>query len=149
MVGAHDPACSPRRCSTFVRAEAVIYVKDLERMCSFYERCVGLAVGDTAEDYAVLESDLWRLSLVLIPASVAATIQLSVPARRRETAAIKLGFPVARIVDLRSPAAVLGGQIDPASTQWDFLGFRRCDAIDPEGNVIQLLEPLASETPAR
>jgi predicted enzyme related to lactoylglutathione lyase len=129
-----------------VRAEAVVYVKDLERMRCFYEGCLGLAVEDGAEDYAVLESEAWRLSLVVVPPSVAATIQLSVPARRRETAAIKLGFQVARIEDLRSPAAVLGGQIDPASTQWDFLGFRRCDAIDPEGNVIQLLEPFALQT---
>ena len=129
-----------------MRAEAVVYVKDLERMRCFYEGCLGLAVEDGAEDYAVLESEAWRLSLVVVPPSVAATIQLSVPARRRETAAIKLGFQVARIEDLRSPAAVLGGQIDPASTQWDFLGFRRCDAIDPEGNVIQLLEPFALQT---
>ena len=107
-------------------------------MRSFYERCLGLDVRDSAEDYAVLESDAWRLSLV-----VAATIQLSVPPRRRETTAIKLAFRVPRIDDLRSRVATLGGQVDPASSEWDFLGFRRCDAIDPEGNVIQLLEPLA------
>jgi predicted enzyme related to lactoylglutathione lyase len=141
-VAGDDPARSPRWSSTFVRAEAVVYVKDLDRMCSFYERCLGLEAGDAAEGYAVLESDMWRLSLVVVPSSIAAAIQLAVPARRRETTAIKLAFRVPRIDDLRSPAAALGGQVDPTSTQWDFLGFRRCDAIDPEGNVIQLLEPL-------
>jgi predicted enzyme related to lactoylglutathione lyase len=129
-----------------VRAEAVVYVKDLERMCAFYERCVGLEVRDAAADYAVLESNEWRLSLVVVPPSIAATIQLSVPPRRRDTTAIKLAFPVPRIDDLRSPMAALGGQVDPPSTQWAFLGLRRCDAIDPEGNVIQLLEPLAQRT---
>ncbi|MGA2758553.1 MAG: VOC family protein [Solirubrobacteraceae bacterium] len=129
-----------------MRAEAVVYVKDLERMRCFYEGCLGLAVEDGAEDYAVLESEAWRLSLVVVPPSVAATIQLSVPARRRETTAIKLAFLVPRIDDLRSPVAALGGQVDPMSSQWNFRGFRRCDAIDPEGNVIQLLEPFALQT---
>jgi predicted enzyme related to lactoylglutathione lyase len=141
-VAGHDPASWARRNPTFVRAEAVVYVKDLERMRAFYERCFGLEVGHAAEHHAVMESDVWRLSLVVVPPSIAAALELSVPARRRESAAIKLAFQVPRIDDLRSPAAALGGQLDPTSTQWDFLGFRRCDAIDPEGNVIQLLEPL-------
>ena len=112
-------------------------------MRTFYERCLGLRVRDAAGDYAVLESDAWRLSLVVVPPSVAATIQLSVPPRRREQTPIKLAFRVPRIDELRSPVAALGGQVDPSSSEWDFLGFRRCDAIDPEGNVIQLLELLA------
>ena len=139
-------ACSPPRGSTLVKAEAVVYVKDLGRMRSFYERCTGLEVGDAGEHYAVLESDTWRLSLVVVADPVAATIQLSVPVRRREETAVKLAFAVPRIEALRSTVAALGGQVDPASTQWDFLGFRRCDATDPEGNVIQLLEPLAEQT---
>jgi len=125
-----------------VRAEAVVYVKDLERMCSFYEHCLGLGVEEDAEGHAVLESEMWRLSLVVVPPSV----QLAVPAPRRETTAIKLAFRVPRIDDLRSRVAALDGQVDPAGTEWDFLGFRRCDAVDPEGNVIQLLEPLAPQT---
>ena len=118
-------------------------MNDLERMRTFYERCLGLDRGDTTEDYAVLESDMWRLSLVVVPPSVAATFQLSVPPRRREQTPVKLAFRVPRIDDLRSPAAALGGHVDPPSAEWDFLGFRRCDATDPEGNVIQLLERLA------
>jgi predicted enzyme related to lactoylglutathione lyase len=112
-------------------------------MRTFYERCLGLRVRDAAGDYAVLESDAWRLSLVVVPSAVAATIQLSVPPRRREQTPIKLAFRVPRIDELRSPVAALGGQVDPSSSEWEFLGFRRCDAIDPEGNVIQLLELLA------
>jgi predicted enzyme related to lactoylglutathione lyase len=129
-----------------VRAEAIVYVRDLERMCAFYRRCVELEVGDAAEDYAVLESEMWRLSLVVVPPSIAATIQLSVPPERRDTTAIKLAFRVPRIADLRSPVAALGGQVDPIGTEWHFLGFKRCDAIDPEGNVIQLLEPVSPQT---
>src|ERR1700683_2308909 len=115
-------------------------------MCSFYQRGVGLELKDAGGDHAVLESGRWRLSLVVVPDSIAATIPLSVPARRRDTSAIKLAFEVRRIEDLRSTAAALGGQVDSKATEWNFLGFRRCDAIDPEGNVIQLLEPLARQT---
>ena len=143
VAAGHDQAGWPRRTLALVRAEAVVYVKDLGRMRAFYEHCLGLEVGNAAEDHVVLESDVWRLSLVVVPPSIGVAIELSVPARRRESAAIKLAFQVPRIDDLRSPAAALGGQLDPTSTQWDFRGFRRCDAIDPEGNVIQLLEPLA------
>ena len=115
-------------------------------MCAFYERCVGLELRDSGDGHAVLESELWRLSLVVVPDSIAATIRLSVPARRRDTSAIKLAFEVRRIEDLRSTAAALGGKVDSKATEWNFLGFRRCDGIDPEGNVIQLLEPLARQT---
>lgn len=67
-------------------------------------------------------------------------------AAARNTSAIKLAFEVRRIEDLRSTAAALGGKVDSKATEWNFLGFRRCDGIDPEGNVIQLLEPLARQT---
>lgn len=126
-----------------MKAEAVIYVKHLPPMRSFYEQAVGLEVVEAGESYCVLESDAWRLSLVAAPADIAATIQISTPARRRSANAIKLAFAVARIEDLRSTAAALGGQIDPPNTERDFHGFRRCDATDPEGNVIQLMESLA------
>jgi predicted enzyme related to lactoylglutathione lyase len=35
-----------------------------------------------------------------------------------------------------------GGSVKPSS--WEFAGYRRRDATDPEGNVIQLLEPLGA-----
>jgi predicted enzyme related to lactoylglutathione lyase len=129
-----------------VKAEAVVYVKHLQPMCSFYEHSLGLKVAQAGESYCVLESEAWRLSLVAAPDKVAATIHISVPARRRDANTIKLAFQVPRIDVLRATAAAVGGQIDPPNTEWDFCGFRRCDGIDPEGNVIQLLESLASQT---
>ena len=38
-------------------------------MCSFssfYRECFGLEIAETAEDYCVLESDAWTLSLVVV-----------------------------------------------------------------------------------
>jgi predicted enzyme related to lactoylglutathione lyase len=125
-----------------VKAAAVLYVKHLDRMCSFYQQCFGLEAASTAEDYCVLESGVWTLSLVVVPDEIAITIHISEPLRRRDDAPIKLALAVPDIEDLRCIAAGLGGEVDPRNTQWDFQGFRRCDGVDPEGNVIQLLEPL-------
>ena len=93
----------------------------------------------------LLESEAWALSLVVVPDEIAATIQIAVPPRRRAEAAIKLAFEVPSIDDLRATVAGLGGQVDPSTTEWDFQGFRRCDGVDPEGNVIQLLEAIARD----
>jgi predicted enzyme related to lactoylglutathione lyase len=125
-----------------VKAAAVLYVKQLDRMRSFYELCFGFEASDQAEDYCLLDSDRWTLSLVVIPPDVAATIHVSAPPRRRDAAPIKLAFHVANIDGLRPVVAGTGGQIDPGTTAWDFQGFRHCDGVDPEGNVIQLREPL-------
>jgi hypothetical protein len=56
-----------------------------------------------------------------------ATIELSLPARRRTEVPIKLAFPVGSIDDVRVRAGAFGG-------------LRRCDGVDPEENVIQLLD---------
>ena len=125
-----------------VKAAAVLYVKRLGPMCSFYHECFGLEVAETAEDYCVLESDAWTLSLVVVPEAVAATFRTSVPPARREETPVKLAFDVPSIEGLRPVMARLGGQVDSGETQWEFRSLRHCDCLDPEGNVVQLREPL-------
>jgi len=120
-----------------------VYVKDVARMCAFYERCAGMTVAETAERYAVLESDAWTLSLVAVPDAIAASIELAVPPRRREAAAVKLAFAVASIDAARTIAASLGGEVDRAETTWEYRGRRRVNASDPEGNVFGLIESSA------
>jgi predicted enzyme related to lactoylglutathione lyase len=126
-----------------VKAAAVIYVKGIDRVSAFYERCLGLVVADAAESYRVLESEAWTLSLVVVAHEVAATIDIAVPPRRREDLPVKLVFAVSNIEDVRRVAASLGGEVDGKGDEWDFQGWRHCDGVDPEGNVIQLREPLA------
>ena len=126
-----------------VKAAAVVYVRHLERMRSFYGQCFGFEVADGAAGYCVLESDAWSLSLVLAPDDVASRLDLSAPAHRRAATPIKLAFYVPSIEDLRSLVDTLGGEIDPRETAWDFRGLRHCDGVDPEGNVLELLETLA------
>ncbi len=126
-----------------MKAAAVLYVRRMDPTCSFYRECFGLEVTETAEDYCVLESGAWTLSLVLVPAAVAAKSQTLVPPVRRDGTPVKLVFDVASIEGLRPVIARLGGQVDSGETEWEFMGLRRCDCLDPEGNVIQLTEPLA------
>jgi predicted enzyme related to lactoylglutathione lyase len=125
-----------------VKSAAVLYVQHLGRMRSFYRACFQMDVVDHAHDYSVLESERLTLSLVTVPERVAGAIVLSVPPSRREEVPIKLAFAVDSIEVLRPVFAELGGVVDPATTQWEFRGRTHCDAVDPEGNVIQLVQPV-------
>jgi predicted enzyme related to lactoylglutathione lyase len=125
-----------------VQAAAVLFVKDLDRMRSFYERCFNLDVVDTADDHCILESAIWILSLVVVADRVAAAFEIPVPPIRREAVPIKLGFRVESIGDSRPVVVEMGGLVDPISTEWDFRDSRHCDGVDPEGNVFELLEDI-------
>jgi predicted enzyme related to lactoylglutathione lyase len=120
---------------------AVLYVKSLGLMTAFYKRCLGMSVAESAEgDFAVLVGAGWELSLVSVPPAVAAAIVVSDPPERRANTPVKLVFEVAGIEGLRPVVTGAGGLIDPAGTVRDFRGYRMVDAIDPEGNVVQLRE---------
>lgn len=119
-------------------ASCVIYTVDLSNMGAFYEQCFGLVTVDRDDSYRVLESEAWELTLVRVPSRIAATIEITDPPRRRGESPVKLTFAVASIAATRAAASQLGGQIDPADTEWVFRDSLRCDGIDPEGNVILL-----------
>jgi predicted enzyme related to lactoylglutathione lyase len=125
-----------------VRGTAVVYAKNLPRMRSFYEGVFEMTAVDEADDYCVLESESLTLSLVAIPDYIAAGIRLSDPPTRREAAPIKLAFTVDSIEHVRLVAATLGGAVDPSSTVWTFRDGVHCDGVDPEGNVIRLVQPI-------
>jgi catechol-2,3-dioxygenase len=125
-------------------AAAVLYVKSLGLMTAFYEKCLGMSAVDSAEgDFAVLAGGGWELSLVSVPPAVAAAIVITDPPARRANTPVKLAFEVAGIEGLRTVVAGAGGLVDPAATGREFRGYRMVDAIDPEGNVVQLRERVA------
>ena len=126
-------------------AVGVVYVKDLDRMSAFYERCLGFETVERADGYRVLAAEGWTLSLVRAAEEISATIEIAAPVRRRTEVPIKLGFAVRSIEEVRAGAEALGGHIDPPDTEWGFRDVRHCDGVDPEGNVIQLLEPLSAQ----
>ena len=124
-------------------AAAVVYVKDLRVMQAFYETCFRMSVLASGEDeFCVLDSEDWELSLVAVPRAVAATLIIADPPERREETPVKLAFEVASIEELRQVVTGSGGQAESARSAWDFRGFRHLDCLDPEGNVVQLRQRL-------
>jgi predicted enzyme related to lactoylglutathione lyase len=122
-------------------AAAVLYVNDLERMRSFYERCFGMSVvAAGGGEFCVLASADWELSLVTVPEAVANAVVVGDPPVRREDSPIKLAFEVEGIEGLRPVVAGSGGQMDPSESAWEFRSRRHLDCLDPEGNVVQLRE---------
>jgi hypothetical protein len=106
-----------------------------------YVQCFGMSVAESAEgDFAVLAGGGWELSLVAVPPAVAAAIVVTDPPARRANTPVKLAFEVAGIEELRPVVAGAGGLVDPAGTAREFRGYQLVDAIDPEGNVLQLRE---------
>jgi predicted enzyme related to lactoylglutathione lyase len=120
-----------------VRASAVLYVGNLALMRDFYRGCFGFAVADDAKTYCELESDAWDLMLV----QSAEAMPASSPPPRRAATPVKLTFKVSSIEAARALTESLGGHLDPASTTWRFNRTLRCDCTDPEGNVVQLVQP--------
>ena len=88
----------------------------------------------------MLQNERWTLHLVTIPAAVAATIRSDDPPRRRAETPLKPVFEVVGIEALRGRIDQLGGASIPPERGRSFGGAVRLDALDPEGNVIQLLE---------
>lgn len=117
--------------------EVVLYARDLERMAAFYEGCVGLAPGESGKGYRGLNSAEWTLWLVAGDGAGGGADD-GPPPRRSQTP-FKLAFEVPSIEDAAARAAELGGSVDGRRRR--FGGLDRRDAVDPEGNVIQLVEP--------
>jgi predicted enzyme related to lactoylglutathione lyase len=124
-------------------AAAVLYVKDLDRMRAFYETCFAMVARQPDhEGFCVLDAAAWELTLVRVPASIAARLEITDPPRPREDSALKLVFDVADLQVARTAVLAAGGHVDRAKSAWNFQGHRRQDICDPEGNVTQLCERL-------
>lgn len=117
---------------------AVIFVKYLERATAFYRDTMALTVTHADDDFAVLENAGTHLVLHAIPAAIAATFEIADPPVAREDTAIKPFFFVDDIAATRAAAKAHGGRFAPAAKEWEARGFRACDGIDPEGNVLQV-----------
>lgn len=127
-----------------MRGAAVIYVGDLAVMRAFYAECFALTATDSGPGYCGLTSQAWLLTLV----QSAEAVPAASPPPRRSDSAVKLAFEVTSIEDLRPVVARLGGEVGPAGTQWEFRNAVHCDCLDPEGNVVQLIQPGSLEPEA-
>lgn len=129
--------------SDLSRSGAVIFAKQLAPMALFYEKLLGMRVVGADSEHVVLESDALQLVVHAIPKHIADTFTIASPPEVREETPIKLFFPVASLAAARTAAPALGGRLWPVEREWAARGFRACDALDPEGNVLQLRERAA------
>lgn len=118
------------------RYGAVIFAANLERMADFYTAVTGLAVELADETVVVLGTGMFEL---VIHKLAGEPVPGGPPAAREDTY-IKPFFPVASLAAARAAAATFGGWLQPADREWSGRGFRACEAVDPEGNVIQFRE---------
>jgi len=119
---------------------AVIYAKDYRALAGFYEHVCGLTQREADDEYVLLEAPSFQLIILQIPERIAANITIEKPPRKRENTPIKLFLNVSSIESARQTAKALGGELNGREKEWKFHGVRRCDGIDPEGNVFQLQE---------
>lgn len=109
---------------------AMIYVKDINRMASFYESTLGLEAmpGTRMENWVEFDVGATKFVLHAIPSDLADQIEVSTPPRPRETNPIKLNFEVDDIASERQRLESLGVTI--LQRPWG-----AWDGIDPEGNI--------------
>jgi predicted enzyme related to lactoylglutathione lyase len=115
----------------------VLFVDDLTRSANFYAALLGGEPLDQSATFVRVASDSSEVLIHQIPG---ATPDASYPTR--EDAAMKPVYFVASIDAARSAVTNLGGRVYDASTVATYGNVNYCDAVDPEGNVIQLAERL-------
>lgn len=122
------------------RAGLFIYAVDAPRVAAFYAAVAGMQQLHARDELIVLESPDIQLLIHAIPPHIAAGIEISSPPRKREDTALKFFFTVPSLAEARAQAARLGGEV--FDENWQGPGFVICNAMDPEGNVFQLREPV-------
>jgi len=109
---------------------AMLFVKDLDRMTSFYSDVLVLQpVAETKLDnWVEFRSNGSQFSLHAIPRAMAAGIEIESPPRPREPSAAKLTFDVQDVEATLAKIEALG--LPLLRRPWG-----GTEAVDPEGNV--------------
>lgn len=114
------------------RPGAVIFTGDKQRLTSFYHAMTGLPVHTSDNSVVVLASEHFELVIHALPGEPLGNFSAA-----RQDVYVKPFFPVASLAEAREKALSLGGNLRPAHEEWEARGFRACEAVDPDGNVIQ------------
>lgn len=125
--------------------QAILYVKDLERMKRFYSEMLRAnpTNSDWTDAWATFDTDGSRFSLHAIPAEIAERIEIESPPIPREQHAVKLSFEVQDVESELARLESLGVQV--LRRPWQRPG-QACDAVDPEGNIFQICSSGGSST---
>jgi catechol 2,3-dioxygenase-like lactoylglutathione lyase family enzyme len=122
------------------QAGAVLFASRLDQVAAFYSTVLGLREAHRDNDHILLESSGFQLVVHRIHGHSAVTEGVAQPPVRRATAAFKPIFFVHSLASVRRAAHAHGGALEPREKEWSFNGVLVCDAVDPEGNVIQFRE---------
>lgn len=115
----------------------VLFVEDLARSANFYAALLSADLLEQSDTFVRVASDSSEVLIHKVPGSV--PDETYVP---REEVAIKPVYFVGSIDAARAAVAHLGGRVYDASSVATYGNVHYCDAVDPEGNVIQLAERL-------
>ena len=120
------------------RTGAVLFACRLDQVAAFYANVLGLRQASRDGDHILLESPGFQLVVHRIPGHPAD--RAAAPTARRARAVFKPVFFVESLATVRSIANAHHGNMEPRDKEWSFNGTVVCDAVDPEGNVIQFRE---------
>ena len=115
----------------------VLFAEDLTRSANFYAALLSADLFEQSDTFVRVASDSSEVLIHKIPGTV--PDETYAP---REEVAMKPVYFVASIDAARTAVANLGGRVYDASTVATYGNVNYCDAVDPEGNVIQLAERL-------
>jgi predicted enzyme related to lactoylglutathione lyase len=119
-----------------IRPGAVVFTGNRDRLVGFYRAVTGFAMRFSDRDITVLGSDQFELVIHVLPTEPA----IEHPPPTRTDAYIKPFFPVTSLAEARRRAEEAGGRLRPRNEEWEARGFRACEAVDPDGNVVQFRE---------
>jgi predicted enzyme related to lactoylglutathione lyase len=106
-------------------------------VAAFYARVLGLTESARDNDHVLLETPGLQLIVHrMVGGDVPDADPPNAPARRAR-AAFKPVFVVSSLAETRAVVDASGGAMEPLEREWSYRGARVCDAIDPEGNVVQ------------
>ena len=123
------------------RAHVAVYALDVGRLAAYYTNVAGFEIHEVDDGFTTLHTRTLELVLVRIRPEHAEGIVLTDPPSRREETAIKVSLVVDSLAAAREAAPAYGAVVDPVEDEWTWSGFTRVDGHDPEGNVVQLMEP--------
>ena len=115
----------------------VLFVDDLTRSANFYAALLGGELSDLSATFVRVSTDANEVLLHQIPGATPNATYAP-----REEVAMKPVYVVGSIDAARAAVAQLGGRVYDASSVATYGNVHYCDAVDPEGNIIQLAERL-------
>jgi predicted enzyme related to lactoylglutathione lyase len=106
-------------------------------LAHFYAQVLGIATLSASPERIILESPDLQLIIHALPPEIATTVTVATPPEPH-LMPLRLFFTVPALAAAKSVLEPLGGRVFPQ--RWPGPGITVCNAMDPEGNILQLRE---------